>query len=625
MKRYEALRPYDGEPYFLHSEWQDLHFNCKQKVLENPGTWIRRRWGISLPIFSILAAVRMSFLHAPQLCANLCMLWFVPVTDGLERLAWVSVLYHTLVYGVGLIALFTWSLWHLLAESKDSAFFAMLFVLPPHHFFGTLGWIVRADHNEEILATAWSAANLHEHESRAETIRSLLYVLLCTDRIFVASVYIFLLNPYGLEEYANFVDPVLLTICWITAGAMQASEGLHFWTVAALVTQSLGTVSFCAFIGHTRGLTIPGGDAWDQVHARRLFLQHVKFLAFAFAADAVIFGFGFGGARFTAIAIFLVPPVLLVGATSFVLLFDMFMDRQNEDYRCNGCCLVAVVELVLVLLVRHMRLSAGGPVTNGVLVVALLVMPMVLTGWLMQRVGFAGGSISGDSLSDLETGARDDSKDSFSQPAHSVGAHSVSSSQASQALRVTIVAAGCTSGHPTLGTFDELHMHCVCEIQEKPMVQFRTESVHGTCNLVWNHEQVMGGFVKGDTLNFSVYSTNTKERDLIGSAVLTSERIFPGGFQGELLLTGTAMQTCPVDCLKLRVSPAELMRQEESSESPPFPSKPSKSDSVEVTEATPFPPSPSIIKPAPPFPADFQQRQGSKATCFWCLKWGVKR
>jgi len=615
MQRYEALRPYDGEPYFLHSEWQELHSDCKQKVLENPGTWIRRRWGISLPVFSILAVVRMGFVHAPQLCANVCMLFFVPVTNGyLERLAWVSVLYHTLVYGVGLITLFSWSLWHLLAESKDSAFFAMLFVLPPHHFFRSLGWIVRADHNEEMLAKAWGAANSYEHESRAEMIRSLLHVLLCTDRIFVASVYIFLLNPFGLEEYANFVDPVLLTICWITAGAMQAREGLHFWTVAALVMQSLGTVSFCAFIGHTRGLT-PGGASWDQAHGRRLFLQHVKFLAFAFAADGVIFSFGYGGARFHTIAIFLVPPVLLAGATSFVLLFDMFMNMQHEDSRCNCCCIVAVMELILVLFLHPMRESAGGAVTNGLLVVTLLGTPMVLTGCLMQRVGFAGGGIGGDSLSDVEAGAADDGKDALVQ-----SALSADSSQGSQVLRVTIVAVGCAScasSHEKQETLEDLHVHCVCEIQDKPFTQFRTDSTSGTGSPVWNHVQVVGGFVKGDVLVFSVYGTNTKEQcNLIGKAMLTSDRIFPSGFQGELFLAGTGMQGSPLDSLTLTVFPAELTRQEEtqeSSEPPELTSKLNKGDAVEVATES-----------KPPCESEFGQHQGSKATCWWCPKWSGK-
>ncbi|CAK0910775.1 unnamed protein product [Prorocentrum cordatum] len=78
---------------------------------------------------------------------------------------------------------------------------------------------------------------------------------------------------------------------------------------------------------------------------------------------------------------------------------------------------------------------------------------------------------------------------------------------------------------------------CVCEVKGKPRTRFQTH-VEADADPVWNYPEVLTEFMPGDTLTFSVYDEHegTMGDRLLGRATLPSNRFYPQGFEGTLVL-----------------------------------------------------------------------------------------
>lgn len=78
---------------------------------------------------------------------------------------------------------------------------------------------------------------------------------------------------------------------------------------------------------------------------------------------------------------------------------------------------------------------------------------------------------------------------------------------------------------------------CVCEVKGRPRTRFQTH-VETDADPVWEYPEVLTEFIPGDTLTFSVYDEGegTTGDRLLGRATLPSNRFYPQGFDGTLVL-----------------------------------------------------------------------------------------
>lgn len=82
--------------------------------------------------------------------------------------------------------------------------------------------------------------------------------------------------------------------------------------------------------------------------------------------------------------------------------------------------------------------------------------------------------------------------------------------------------------------------YCVCEVPGKPMTRFTSKVVKKTLNPTWDEEAELSGYSPGDSLQLQVIDDDGKRAkgDSLGTVVLTNVQFEPGGFSGELALTG---------------------------------------------------------------------------------------
>jgi len=79
---------------------------------------------------------------------------------------------------------------------------------------------------------------------------------------------------------------------------------------------------------------------------------------------------------------------------------------------------------------------------------------------------------------------------------------------------------------------------CSVKVPNKPDGSFTTHTLDHTMNPVWNFNVTILSFDRGDNLHFIVWDRDWLSNNLLGSAMLTSDQIYPTGFRGDLLLTG---------------------------------------------------------------------------------------
>jgi len=116
-------------------------------------------------------------------------------------------------------------------------------------------------------------------------------------------------------------------------------------------------------------------------------------------------------------------------------------------------------------------------------------------------------------------------------------------------IRVTIVSASCLASSDVFGKSDPF---IVCKVPGKQIAKFETPHINDTTDPRWDHQEEVIGWEVGDTLQFSVYDKDTgSASDLLGVTALESSDFWPDGFDGELVLDGTAKGV--ISKLRLRV------------------------------------------------------------------------
>jgi len=83
--------------------------------------------------------------------------------------------------------------------------------------------------------------------------------------------------------------------------------------------------------------------------------------------------------------------------------------------------------------------------------------------------------------------------------------------------------------------------YCICMIPGKPQTRFRTKTIMNNQRPEWNERGDILDFDVGDQLEFSVYdkeqgSRQPKRDDILGRGILSTDKIFPDGFEGQLKL-----------------------------------------------------------------------------------------
>ena len=259
----DAINPETGEPNWMMLPWKHVVSNHPEKskeVLDNPSTFLRRRWGLSRPLFGVIALARIMLVHAPQIVVSAGLLWYVPPPAGnhLERAAWVNVVYHTIVYALSTVTVLIASIWKFCA--CQSCYFTVIFVLPPHYFFVGTGWIndllvlssssyALFDPPERaLIEAAWDAVSLWEAQPLLETLKSSAHTIFCPDRIFVTAAYTYALGDW--ESLANFVDPLMLAIGWLFAALFLKPAEVSFWVKTTLIVHTLGVLSMWGMTLH---------------------------------------------------------------------------------------------------------------------------------------------------------------------------------------------------------------------------------------------------------------------------------------------------------------------------------------------------------------------------------------
>lgn len=111
--------------------------------------------------------------------------------------------------------------------------------------------------------------------------------------------------------------------------------------------------------------------------------------------------------------------------------------------------------------------------------------------------------------------------------------------QGSYTARVSVISAAGLRSADVVGKSDP---YCICQIPGKPATKFRTKTMQGTLDPVWNHEVVLlAGYTAGDDIKFDVFDEDwpqfANKDDVLGTATLTSAQFLPNGFDGKLELS----------------------------------------------------------------------------------------
>jgi hypothetical protein len=129
----------------------------------------------------------------------------------------------------------------------------------------------------------------------------------------------------------------------------------------------------------------------------------------------------------------------------------------------------------------------------------------------------------------------------------------VSSGNASRKLQVTIIEA---SGLDHLN-FTGDNMYCVASVKhtdkKAKATSCQTAKIQ-SLNPTWNETHELGPWSEGDALEFTVYDKGMIGSKTEGTAILTSERFFPNGFDGQLPISGH-----PHAALHVKVDTASLL------------------------------------------------------------------
>jgi len=123
-----------------------------------------------------------------------------------------------------------------------------------------------------------------------------------------------------------------------------------------------------------------------------------------------------------------------------------------------------------------------------------------------------------------------------------------------QQLRVTIL--GATNlWDSSLARRPDLY--CVCQIPGRQDFLFQTAVVGNNPNPNWNEEFTIDSFAVGDRFDFTIMNQDNEKPadDMLGRAVLSSERFLPDGFDGVLHLLGDCAASIVVKVEVLSSSP----------------------------------------------------------------------
>jgi len=124
-------------------------------------------------------------------------------------------------------------------------------------------------------------------------------------------------------------------------------------------------------------------------------------------------------------------------------------------------------------------------------------------------------------------------------------------------LKITIVSAAGLESQDWLGGRSD--PYCSCQVPGKHSTFFKTETQLNNPSPTWNHDAVISEYEKGDSLQFDVLDKDFWDDNLLGSAVLKGEQIYPGaGFIGALPLVfkgGPTAATLNVKVEVLRSGP----------------------------------------------------------------------
>jgi len=88
---------------------------------------------------------------------------------------------------------------------------------------------------------------------------------------------------------------------------------------------------------------------------------------------------------------------------------------------------------------------------------------------------------------------------------------------------------------------EKIKPRCTCEIYEKPTSRISTPSLSDTSAAVWNYEAKITDCIVGDSLLFCLMDSEEVDmKDALGRVLLPSDQFYPGGFEGDLLLSMAA-------------------------------------------------------------------------------------
>jgi len=104
----------------------------------------------------------------------------------------------------------------------------------------------------------------------------------------------------------------------------------------------------------------------------------------------------------------------------------------------------------------------------------------------------------------------------------------------SMRLRVTVIRAAGLKTTDWIGGTDPYCVIVLSDREAKEKTQFQTKMMHNTRNPEWNHAIEIPAYAQGDSLEFVIMDKDFWVSNILGTAALTGDQLYPGGFEGEL-------------------------------------------------------------------------------------------